>query len=235
MTTNEVPKHVAIIMDGNGRWAKEHNHKRTYGHYIGVDNVRNIAIKANELGIEVLTLYAFSTENWKRPLEEVNYLMSLPAMFFDKFMGELMEKGIRIQMIGEIDPFPENTRKVLLRAIERTKNNRNMTLVFAMNYGGRREIVRGINNYVADVRNGKAAEPLDENTFEKYLYTAEDPPLDYLIRTSLDYRLSNFLLWQVSYAEMYFTDVHWPEFTPELFEKAIEEYQTRQRRFGGLK
>ena len=110
-----------------------------------------------------------------------------------------------------------------------------MTLVFAMNYGGRREIVRGINNYVEDVRNGKATEPLDEKTFEKYLFTAEYPPLDYLIRTSLDYRLSNFLLWQVSYAEMYFTDVHWPEFTPELFEKAIEEYQTRQRRFGGLK
>ena len=141
---NNVPQHVAIIMDGNGRWAKAQGKPRSFGHLRGTENVRNIAIKANELGVKVLTLYAFSTENWKRPAEEVNYLMGLPKIFIDRYIDELMEKGIKISMIGDIEQIPSETRKVLERAFEKTRNNENMTLVFALNYGGRKEIVDGI-------------------------------------------------------------------------------------------
>jgi len=229
-----IPRHVAIIMDGNGRWAKQQGKPRSFGHYQGSENVRNIALKANELGIEVLTLYAFSSENWKRPEQEVSYLMDLPAIFFQKFFDELMEKGIRIQTIGDLDRFPEKTRKVLLNAIEKTKDNKNLTLVFAMNYGSRNEIIRGINNYVEDLKDGKVSGPMNEELFNSYLYTADYPELDFLIRTSLDYRISNFLLWQLSYAELYFTDKYWPEFTTDEFIKALEEFSKRQRRYGGL-
>ncbi|MBR0229808.1 MAG: isoprenyl transferase [Erysipelotrichaceae bacterium] len=230
-----VPKHVAIIMDGNGRWAAKQKKPRTYGHYQGTENVRNIAIKANDLGVEVLTLYAFSTENWKRPEEEVSYLMSLPAVFITKFLAELMEKGIKIDAIGDLYGLPEKTRKVLQEAIDKTADNRNMTLVFAINYGGRAEIVEAVNKYAQDYKDGKADYPVSEDAFEQYLATGKYPPLDLLIRTSLDYRISNFLLWQVSYAEMYFVDKYWPEFTPEDFEEAITSFSSRQRRFGGLK
>ena len=229
MSELNIPRHVAIIMDGNGRWAQQQNKPRTYGHYVGTDNVRNIAIKANEMGIEVLTLYAFSTENWKRPQKEVDYLMSLPAAFIDKFLGELMEKGIKIASIGDLSKFPVKTQNVLYEAMEKTKNNQNMTLVFAMNYGGRQDIVDAVNKYMAS-----NSVPVDEETFGQYLSTAAYPPVDFLIRTSLDYRLSNFLLWDVAYTELYFTDVHWPAFTPEEFEKAIEDYSKRIRKYGGL-
>ncbi len=225
---------MAIIMDGNGRWAREHKKNRTYGHYIGTDNVRNIAIRANDLGIKVLTLYAFSTENWKRPAEEVNYLMSLPAVFIDRFLGELMEKGIRIETIGDMNAIPKATRDVLNRAIETTSHNTNMVLVFALNYGGRKEIVDGINEYVRDRESGRVTGEMTEELFEHYLYTRNYPPVEFMIRTSLDYRLSNFLLWQLSYAEFYFIDKYWPEFTPDDFEKAIEEFCRRNRRYGGL-
>ena len=232
---NEVPQHVAIIMDGNGRWAKQQNRPRTFGHYQGTDNVRNIAIKANEAGVKVLTLYAFSTENWKRPAEEVNYLMSLPEIFINKFLAELMEKGIRIATIGDISAFPEKTRNVLQQAMDKTRDNKNMTLVFAMNYGGRWDIVNGINNYIEDLRNNEAEYPLTEEMFNRYLSTADYPEIDLMIRTSLDYRLSNFLLWQLSYSELYFTDTYWPDFTAEEFDRALECYYSRQRRYGGLK
>lgn len=230
----KIPQHIAIIMDGNGRWAKKQNRPRSFGHYQGTENVRNIAIKANELGVKVLTLYAFSTENWKRPAEEIDFLMSLPAIFIERFLAELMEKGIRIKTIGDLEPIPEKTKKVLLRAIETTKDNSNMTLVFALNYGSRKEIVNGINKYVEDVNNNCAHYPLTEELFEKYLETSEFPEIDLLIRTSLDYRLSNFLLWQLSYSELYFTDIYWPQFTGDELVKAIEEFSNRQRRFGGL-
>ncbi|MBR0474336.1 MAG: isoprenyl transferase [Erysipelotrichaceae bacterium] len=230
----KVPEHIAIIMDGNGRWAKERNLPRSAGHYQGTDNVRNIAIKANEMGVKVLTLYAFSTENWKRPIEEVNYLMGLPAIFINKFLKELMEKGIKIESIGDLSAFPDSTRKVLLEAMEKTKNNNNMTLVFAMNYGGRKDIVDGINRYLEDYTSGKVTEKMTEEMFNGYLSTAKYPEIDLMIRTSLDYRLSNFLLWQLSYAELYFTATHWPDFTPEEFEKAVTDFASRSRRFGGL-
>ncbi len=230
-----VPQHIAIIMDGNGRWAKEKNRPRTAGHYQGTENVRNIAIKANDMGVKVLTLYAFSTENWKRPQEEVNYLMGLPAIFITKFLKELMEKGIKIATIGDLSAFPESTRKVLEEAMEKTRDNKNMTLVFAMNYGGRKDIVDGINRYVDDYVSGRVREKMTEELFNSYLSTAEYPEIDLMIRTSLDYRLSNFLLWQLSYTELYFTDTYWPDFTPEEFEKAIKNFTQRSRRFGGLK
>ncbi len=224
-----VPEHIAIIMDGNGRWAKEKGKPRSFGHFHGTDNVRNIAIKANDMGVKVLTLYAFSTENWKRPKEEVEYLMGLPAIFIEKFLAELMEKNIRIETIGDISVIPEKTLKVLQKAIDDTKNNTAMTLVFAMNYGGRDDIVRAANACIKD-----GITELTEEDISSHISTAKYPEIDLLIRTSLDYRLSNFLLWQLSYAEMYFVDCYWPDFDGEQFEKAIVEFNKRDRRFGGL-
>jgi len=216
-------------MDGNGRWAKAQGLPRSAGHYKGTDNVRNIAIKANELGVKVLTLYAFSTENWKRPKEEVDYLMSLPAVFIDKFLKELMEKNIKIEAIGDLSVLPQATFNVLNKAFEETKNNTAMTLVFALNYGSRAEITKAVNELIAEKK-----ENVSEEDIENHLYTSKYPAIDLMIRTSLDYRLSNFLLWQLAYAELYFVDKHWPDFTPEEFEKAIEQFSNRQRRFGGL-
>ena len=228
-------QHVAIIMDGNGRWAKAHGKVRTQGHLVGVDNVRNIAIKANDMNIKVLTVYAYSTENWKRPLEEVDYLMKLPALFFNKFMKELMEKNIKITMIGEMEGIPQETAKVLQRAIDETANNTGMILNFAMNYGSRREITLAAKKYALDVLNDKAGLDIDEKEFGKYFMTADFPEVDLLIRTSGELRLSNFLLWQIAYTEFMFVDEPWPEFTPERFEYYCNEFLKRDRRFGGIK
>lgn len=228
------PQHIAIIMDGNGRWAAKQNKPRSFGHLKGTENVRNIAIRANELGVKVLTLYAFSTENWKRPNEEVSYLMSLPSLFIDRYLNELMENNIRISTIGDLSALPEETRKVLNRAIVTTANNDKMTLVLALNYGSRREIVNAVNRYVADLENGAGEKPLTEEGFGRYLETAEYPEIDLMIRTSTDYRLSNFLLWQLSYAELCFVDKYWPDFSGDDLERIITEFSGRQRRFGGL-
>lgn len=228
-------KHVAIIMDGNGRWAKAQGKNRTQGHLVGTDNVRNIAIAANDMGIEVLTVYAFSTENWKRPLEEVNYLMKLPALFFDKFMKELMEKNIRITMIGEMADIPSETAKILQRAIDKTANNTGMVLNFAMNYGSRREMILAMQQYAQDVLDNKRPVKLSEDDFDKYLMTRDFPPVDLMIRTSGEQRISNFLLWQLAYTELMFVDEPWPEFTPEKFKFYCSEFTKRDRRFGGIK
>lgn len=228
---SSVPQHVAIIMDGNGRWAKAKGKPRSYGHYCGTDNVRNIAIAANNLGVKVLTLYAFSTENWKRPQQEVDYLMSLPAIFIDKFLKELMEKDIKIETIGDIEVLPTSTLNVLKKAIETTKDNKSMTLVFALNYGGRDDIVQAVNKVLKQ----KDVYEITEQDINENISTSKYPDVDLMIRTSLDYRLSNFLLWQLSYAELYFVDCYWPDFDKKQFEIAIEEYSKRQRRFGGLK
>ena len=228
-------RHVAIIMDGNGRWAKKQGKVRTAGHYQGVENVRNIAIAANDLGVEVLTVFAFSTENWKRPEEEVSYLMKLPSVFFKRFLKELMEKNIRITMIGEMDQIPKETAKVLQAAIDDTKANTGMILNFAMNYGGRREIVLAAQAYARDVRDGKASDTISDEQFGQYLMGAQFPPLDLLIRTSGEYRISNFLLWEIAYAEMIFVDEAWPDFTPELLKQCLDQVKQRDRRFGGVK
>ena len=234
---SSVPQHIAIIMDGNGRWAKEQGKPRSYGHLKGAENIRNIAIKASEMGVKVLTLYAFSTENWKRPAEEVSYLMNLPKIFFDKYLEEklkeLMANDIRVQMIGRKEGLPEETVSILDRAIEKTAGNQSMTLVFAVNYGGRSEIVDAVNRYVSEY--GNTEHQLTEEEFGKYLYTADYPELELLIRTSLDYRISNFLLWQLAYSEFYFTDVHWPDFNRQELVKAIESYEKRDRRYGGVR
>ncbi len=226
MTTIE---HIAIIMDGNGRWAQKQNKKRTFGHYYGSENVRQIALSALEVGVSTLTLYAFSTENWKRPQEEIDYLMKLPAVFFKKFLKELNEKGIKITTIGDLSMIPEKTRKVMENAVETTKNNSNLTLNFALNYGSRDEIVRAVNKIIKD-----DVKEVSEDTFDAYLDTHGLPEVDLLIRTGGDKRLSNYLLWQMAYAEMMFLDMSWPEFNRDVFLECIEDFETRNRRFGGL-
>lgn len=229
----KIPEHIAIIMDGNGRWAKAKGKVRTEGHYQGVKNVRDTAIYANELGVKCLTLYAFSTENWKRPEDEINYIMSLPKVFFASYLKELMEKNIRIRMMGEIERIPENSRRIFLDAIEKTKNNTGMTLNFALNYGSRREIVLAARKYAEDVKNGRIND-IDENGFAEYLMTDSLPEIELLIRTSGEKRLSNFLLYQLAYSEMVFSEVYWPDFDHKEFDRCIDEFNHRKRRYGGL-
>ena len=227
-------RHIAIIMDGNGRWAKQNNKPRSFGHFKGVENVRNIAIAANKLDIEVLTLYAFSTENWSRPIEEVNYLMQLPDIFFKKYLKELMIENIKVEMIGEFNQVPQATKTILQAAIEQTKNNTGMTLNFAFNYGGQREITLAVKKYTQDVLNGKRENDLTEQEFSHYLMTNKFPDVDLLIRTSNEQRISNFLLWQLAYAELVFVAEPWPEFTTTKFQEVIKEFTNRHRRFGGV-
>lgn len=224
-----VPKHIAIIMDGNGRWATKQKKDRSFGHYYGSENVREIALTALDLGVEVLTLYAFSTENWKRPEEEISYLMKLPAIFFNKFLKELNEKGIRIMTIGDLSKIPDKTRLVIEDAVEKTKGNTKLVLNFALNYGSRDEIVRAMNAIIE-----AKLESVSEDILESYLDTAALPSVDLLIRTGGDHRLSNYLLWQVAYAEFVFLDEEWPLFNRELFTKCVEDFSLRNRRFGGL-
>jgi undecaprenyl diphosphate synthase len=228
-------RHVAIIMDGNGRWAKAKGMPRTAGHMAGADNVRTIAIAANDLGVKYLTVYAFSTENWKRSKDEVSYLMKLPSIFFKKYMQEFLDRGYRIRMIGELDELPEATRRVLREAEEESKNNTGLSLNIAMNYGGRRELVLAANAYAKDVADGKKPLGIDEAGFEQYLMTRDFPPVDLLIRTSGELRISNYLLWQIAYAELVFVPESWPEFTPEVLRRCLDEYARRDRRFGGVK
>lgn len=227
------PKHIAIIMDGNGRWAKAQGKPRTAGHLAGSENIRKIALYANKKGVESLTLYAFSTENWSRPEEEKSYLFKLPAMFFKKYIDELKRENIRVTYIGEIEKFPENTRKVILDAVNQTSTNTGLNLCLAVNYGGRREIVVATNKIIEDVKQGLIHE-IDEPTFAKYLMS-ENKDVDLLIRTSGEVRVSNYMLWQIAYAEMEFVSCAWPEFDEAQFDACIMQYNQRDRRFGGLK
>ena len=224
-----IPNHVAIIMDGNGRWGKKQKKSRTFGHYYGSENVRNIALEALEQGVKVVTLYAFSTENWKRPQAEIDFLMKLPAVFFEKFLDEMMEKGICIRTIGDLSKIPEKTRKVMANAIEKTKHNQALILNFALNYGSRDEIVRAVNQIIED-----KVESVTEDSFDAYLDTKGLGDVDVLIRTGGDFRLSNYLLWQLSYAELFFIDKPWPEFEREDFKHIIEDFVNKERRFGGV-
>lgn len=227
-------KHVAIIMDGNGRWAKQHHKIRTFGHLHGTEKVREIAIAANDDGIQVLTLYAFSTENWKRPAKEVEYLMGLPAVFFDRYLKELMDKNIKIESIGNMAEIPPNTRDVLLSAIKQTQQNTGMILCFAMNYGSRNEIVNAAKQYHQAVIQNKIREDINEAEFESFLMTNHYPPVDLCIRTSGEQRLSNFLLWQIAYAELVFTPTTWPDFSASELHEIFVNVSQRERRFGGL-
>ena len=233
MSNNEF--HVAIIMDGNGRWAKKRGLVRTAGHLKGSDNVRDIAIAANELGVTHLTLYAFSTENWKREEDEVNYIMKLPKIFFEKYMDEFIERGFKMNIIGELDALPKKTKDVLVEAMNKSKNNTGLVLTICMNYGSQRELLLAAERYALDVKEGREELPLTKEKFESYLMTKDLPMVDLLIRTSGEERISNYLLYQIAYAEFVFCDEAWPEFDKEVLERCLEEYKGRDRRFGGIK
>lgn len=230
-----VPAHVAIIMDGNGRWAKKRAMPRIAGHHEGMKVVRKITRLANELGVGALTLYAFSTENWKRPKNEVDYLMQLPEEFLASFLPELVKENVRVEMMGYKEMLPSHTLKAINRAIEETKENTGLVLNFALNYGSRAEILDAVKHVLKDCQSGiMNANSLDEEAFSSYLMTSKMADPDLLIRTSGEIRLSNFMLWQLAYTEFWFTDVLWPDFGEEDFLEAVEAYQNRQRRFGGL-
>jgi len=223
----KIPKHIAIIMDGNGRWANERNLPRIIGHKVGSESVREIIRVCLELGIEYLTLYSFSTENWQRPKEEIEGLMELLKFLLKNEVDELNRNGVSIKAIGRLDYLPNDVKNELFKAIEKTKNNNKLKLYLALSYGGRQEILDAVNKII----NSKL-EFVDEGTFRNFLYDPNLPDPDLLIRTSGEYRISNFLLWQISYSELYFTKTLWPEFRREEFIKAIEDYSKRKRKFG---
>lgn len=228
-----IPETVAIIMDGNGRWAKKQGLPRTAGHKKGADQIRTIALEANRLHIKKLILYAFSTENWKRPEEEISYLCKLPGIFFSRFIKELMEKNIRVTFAGELERFPKDTQKVIRKAVDQTKGNTGLELCIAINYGSRREIILAIQEYTRQVVEQERANDLNEEDFSHYLFVSEN--VDLLIRTSGEERISNFLLWQIAYAELIFTQTAWPDFDEKALDECIQEYNRRDRRFGAVK
>lgn len=228
----KIPETVAIIMDGNGRWAKKRGLPRSAGHKKGADMIREIGLAANELGIKKCILYAFSTENWKRPEDEVGYLCKLPGMFFDRYMKELMANNIRVTFIGELERFPLDTQKVIQKAVQLSQNNTGLNLCLAINYGARREMVLGIQKYAQQVKEQKRENDLTIEEFSDYLFVKEE--VDLMIRTSGEVRLSNFLLWQVAYSEFIFTPVPWPEFDRQCLIDCIKEFNERDRRYGGL-
>jgi undecaprenyl diphosphate synthase len=232
---NSIPKHVAIIMDGNGRWAKERGLSRTSGHREGINRVRDIVRTAGDLGIKAVTFFAFSTENWKRPQKEINMLMRYLESFLLKEVKDMHKNNIRFNTIGEGDPLPADIQKKIKEAKLTTKENTGLTVTLALNYGSRQEIVEAAKRFCRDVSSKKESiGDLNIEKFSKYLYTVDLPDPDLLIRTSGEARISNFLLWQLSYAELYFTKKLWPDFKADDFKAAIEEYQARERRFGGL-
>ncbi|MFT4018661.1 MAG: isoprenyl transferase [Agriterribacter sp.] len=230
---SRLPQHIAIIMDGNGRWAQEKGEDRLFGHYHGVESVRNIVEGAAELGVKYLTLYAFSTENWDRPEPEVNGLMILLADTIRQEVGTLNKNNIRLQLIGNIDMLPGYASKELLEAVELTGKNDGLTLIIALSYSSRWELVNAVKLIAADVQAGKLApRQISEHTLRNYLSTSAYPDPELMIRTSGEFRISNFLLYQLAYAELYFTDTRWPDFRKEHLYEAIINFQQRQRRFG---
>lgn len=229
-----VPRHVAIIMDGNGRWAKQRRQPRIMGHRAGAKAIRRAVEAATKLGVGYLTLYAFSTENWSRPQEEVMGLMQLFEEQLRKEIDELDDQGVRIRVLGRLDEIPEKTRNAFIDAIERTKGNTTLNLNIALNYSGRVEILDAVNSLCKAVAEGKETSEIDEEKFSRYLYTSDIPDPELLIRTSGELRISNFLLWQIAYTEIWITEKFWPDFEEDDLARAIADFQTRKRRFGGL-
>ena len=230
---NNLPKHVAIIMDGNGRWAKSRGEERTFGHKNAISAVRNAISACDKAGVEYLTLYTFSTENWNRPNDEVNTLMSLLSETLLKEAAELFSKGVRLHVIGEVEKLPTLVREQLLNVVDLTKNNTKSNLVLALSYGSQREILNAVKEIAQEVKEGKiSAEDINEKLFENHLYTKDLPPVDLLIRTSGEVRISNFLLWQIAYAELQFLDIFWPDFQEDHLYQCIINYQNKERRFG---
>lgn len=232
---DKLPKHIGIIMDGNGRWAKERNLPRTMGHRAGVETLKVIVRKASDIGIKYLTLYAFSTENWKRPAEEVNALMSLLVEYLRSELNELQKNNVIVNFIGDISKLPLPCQKILYESKKKTKNNTGLTLNLALNYGSRDEIIKAVKEISSEVKNGNISiDDIDEKTIENHLYTKGMPDPDLIIRPSGELRISNFLLWQMAYSELYFSNIYWPDFKPEDLYKAIYDYQNRDRRFGNV-
>lgn len=228
-----LPRHIAIIMDGNGRWAKEKGEDRLFGHFHGVESVRNIVEGSAELGIEYLTLYAFSTENWDRPEYEVVGLMELLVSTIRKEVESLNKNNIRLHVIGDMSMLPAYAKNELDEALSITKNNTGLNLVMALSYSGRWELLNAVKNIAYEVKKGKlAVEAIDQDTLQRFLCTSGFPDPELMIRTSGEYRISNFLLYQLAYAELYFTNVRWPDFRKENLYEAILDYQGRERRFG---
>lgn len=232
----QIPQHVAIIMDGNGRWAKKRFMPRVAGHRKGVETIKKIVIRANELNVKLLTVYAFSTENWGRPADEVNFLMKLPLDFFKSFLPELIKNNIKVDLIGDETKLPKETLAIVESAMEQTAHCTGLVLNFAINYGGQQDILQAVQQIAQQVQAGELEpDAIQLETIEAHLLTSRYPAFaapDLVIRTSGELRLSNFLLWQSAYSELYFTDVLWPDFTTEDFDLAIADYNQRQRRFG---
>jgi undecaprenyl diphosphate synthase len=224
---DNIPLHVGIIMDGNGRWARKRGLPRVMGHKVGVESVRSVIRVARKVGIKYLTLYTFSSENWQRPKEEVSYLMQLLKTLLIKEVDDLKRQGVRIRAIGRLGNLGKEVLEALNYAIEKTKDNRDLNLYLALSYGGRQEIVDAVNTIL-----GLGIKEVDEEKFRNFLYDPELPDVDLLIRTAGEYRISNFLLWHTAYAELYITDVLWPDFREEEFLKALEDYSKRVRKFG---
>jgi undecaprenyl diphosphate synthase len=230
---DRLPRHIAIIMDGNGRWAKEQGQDRLYGHFHGVESVRNIVEGCAELGIEYLTLYAFSTENWDRPEYEVIGLMELLVSTIRKEVDSLHKNSIKLHVIGDMSMLPEYARQELNEALDITKSNTGLNLVMALSYSGRWELLNAVKNIAYEVKQGKmSVEAIDQGTLQRFLCTSAFPDPELMIRTSGEFRISNFLLYQLAYAELYFTNVRWPDFRKDNLYEAILDYQARERRFG---
>ena len=230
---DKIPNHIAIIMDGNGRWAEKNGKERTFGHESGVESVRSVVEGAGEIGVQYLTLYAFSTENWGRPQPEVDALMSLLVHSISNETGELMKKNVRLRVIGDVKSLPENVQSKLNWCIDTLKNNTGLTLVLALSYSSKWELTEAVRRIAEDVQHGKIkTDDIDKNLIDSYLDTAGMPDPELLIRTSGETRISNFLLWQIAYSELYFTPVLWPDFRKEDLFKAIYDFQHRERRFG---
>ena len=225
-----IPRHVAIIMDGNGRWAKERGQIRLQGHLAGMEALREIVRHSQRLGVEYLTVYAFSTENWKRPADEVAGIFKLVIKYVNSELKELNENNVRVGILGDWNAIPEDSARSIRLALKTTENNDGLKFSIALNYGGRAEITRAVNKLISEGRTN-----VTEDDISGALYTAGMPDPDVIIRTSGENRLSNFLIWQAAYSEIVLTDVYWPDFTPEEYEKCIIEYQSRDRRFGGHK
>jgi len=231
--TGRVPNHIAIIMDGNGRWAKQRGMQRVFGHRNALTAVREAVGNASSVGVKFITMYAFSTENWNRPKLEVDALMSLLISALKKELPDFQRENVKVNAIGHLTSLPKKAQEVLQHVIDETKNNTGITLTFALSYGSREEIVNAIKNISKKVVNNEIEiEKIDENIINNHLYTFNLPDVDLMIRTSGEQRISNFLLWQMAYAELYFIDVLWPDFRKEHLFKAILDYQTRERRFG---
>jgi undecaprenyl diphosphate synthase len=231
LSNEKHPRHVAIIMDGNGRWAKARNLPRIEGHIVGIESVRDVVTTTRELEIPYLTLYAFSKENWVRPRDEVRKLMELLGIYLDKELPLMLDKGIRFKMIGEMKDFPKKLQKKMHSVMEKTAQHKDLTLNLALSYSGRQEILNAVIALCEDVKKG-AVKTINEHVFKAYLYTGSTPDPDFLIRTSGEMRLSNFLLWQMAYTEIFVTDVLWPDFRKSHYMEALREFGKRERRFG---